>query len=42
MLDLAGLTEQVDKLFSALNLQRRLGGHRELDSQFPGLPRGAR
>src|SRR6185369_5664321 len=28
MLDLAGLAEQVDKLLTALDLQRRLGSHR--------------
>jgi hypothetical protein len=28
MLDFAGLAEEVDKLFPALHLQRRLGGHR--------------
>ena len=33
MLDLAGLAEQVDKLFPALHLQRRLGGHRGLPSR---------
>src|SRR5690349_25070905 len=40
MLDLAGLAEQVDKLFPAPYLQRRLSGHRGLVSipAFSGLP----
>src|SRR4029077_7990781 len=40
MLDLAGLTEQVDKLFPAPHLQRRLRGHRGLAS-IPSLLRSS-
>ena len=32
MLDLAGLAQQVDKLLTALDLQRRLGSHRSPNS----------
>jgi hypothetical protein len=40
MLDLAGLAEQVDKLFPAPHLQRRLSGHRGLAS-IPSLLRSS-
>jgi len=38
MLDFAGLAEEVDKLFPALHLQRRLGDHRATSiHSIPGL-----
>jgi hypothetical protein len=42
VLELADFTEEIDKLFPALDPQRRLGGQRDLESQLPRPPRGAR